>query len=445
MFIFICFLGISFATEDKPCDKILDLGSDSFDEVLASSQVLFVEFYAKWCAHCRKFAPRYEVVSTILDEHNNIKLAKVNIDDHPDLAERFNVDSYPTFKLFTKGQIIDYTSDRDEVNMANWIIKYSHPIIQEIHSTEELEGLKQLHQVCFIMMGSKSSPQYLLFEASAQKSLSHCFGLIQDSNIFNYQTKSEACILVFKQNDDKFQINVRFDFLDEYFESHLVPWVLPLSDTSIKEIFIKGKTGLIVFTQDSQIIKLLTDLTFETYNFFQLTFADSKQALHQVLVKELGVDKFEMPFALIVDKQMRKYKMDKEVNFENLKEFCSQYLAGELKEFLRSEEEVRKEGSLFRFVGNEFLNEVRKEKTLVAFLIPNCGYCRILVPELEILAERNEGLRVGFVDWAANDVRGVQVTEFPALAVFSGQEENALFYDGEMRAEDIAKFYGFKY
>ena len=438
-------MGISFASDDKPCDQILELGSESFDEVLGSSQVLFVEFYAKWCAHCRKFNPRYEVVSAFLKDYEYIKLAKVNIDDHPDLAERFSVDSYPTFKLFTKGQIIDYTSDRDEENMAKWIIKYSNPIIHDINSTEELDNLKQLHQACFIMMGSKSSPQYLLFEASAKKSLNRCFGLIQDSNVFNYQTKSEACILVFKQNDEKFQINIRFDSLDEYFESHLVPWVLPLSDASIKEIFLKGKTGLLVFTQDSQIIQLLADLTFETYSFFQLVYADSKQALHQVLVKELGVDKFEMPFALIVDKQMRKYKLDKEVNLGNLKEFCGQFLAGELKEFLRSEEEIRKEGNLYRFVGNNFLQEVKKVKTLVAFLIPNCGYCRILVPELEILAERNEGLRVGFIDWAANDVRGVQVNEFPALAVYSEQDEQALFYDGEMRAEDIAKFYGFKY
>lgn len=422
------------------CEQIEDLDESNFNEVLATNDSVFVEFYAKWCAHSRKFAPRYGTVYEHLRNHKHIKLARVNVEQNPELAEKYSVSSYPEFKLFRKGEVINYTSDRDETNMANWIIKHSQPYVRYIKSAEELENLKASNWVCFVMMGSEDSEQFSIFLQAAKQSKGTCYGLIQDKGVFNYETKSEACILVFKQDYEKFQVNVRFEGLVEYFNQHQVPWVLPLSDQAIEEVFEKGKTGLFVFSKDGNVKDTLNLLTADTYNFVQLAYGDLTSAQHLVLASELGISGKEMPFALIVDSNMRKFLYEGEISIGTLKQFYHKFKSGEAEVFYKSEELKTDDGELVRFVGNGFADEVAKVRTLVAFVIPNCGYCRILRPELEILA-RESDVRVGYVDLSRNDLPGFAVDMFPTVALFSPDVPSGQFYTGELTAKHIQEYF----
>ncbi len=74
-------------------------------EVLESPQPALVDFWASWCGPCRMIAP---VIKEIADEYSkSARVCKVNIDEQPDLAERFGVMSIPTVILFKNGQIKD--------------------------------------------------------------------------------------------------------------------------------------------------------------------------------------------------------------------------------------------------------------------------------------------------------------------------------------------------
>jgi thioredoxin 1 len=71
-------------------------------EVLASEQPVIVDFWADWCAPCRMVAP---ILDQIAEERaGDIRVAKVNIDEQPDLARRFGVQSIPTIVLFRGGE-----------------------------------------------------------------------------------------------------------------------------------------------------------------------------------------------------------------------------------------------------------------------------------------------------------------------------------------------------
>ena len=75
----------------------------SFDEeVLKSDKPVIVDFWAEWCGPCHAVSP---VLDRIVDERNgDLKLVKVNIDEQPELAQRFGVQSIPTIILFKEGQ-----------------------------------------------------------------------------------------------------------------------------------------------------------------------------------------------------------------------------------------------------------------------------------------------------------------------------------------------------
>ncbi|NBN89548.1 MAG: thioredoxin [Actinobacteria bacterium] len=85
-------------------DGIVTLTSSTFDETVnASDKPILVDFWAEWCGPCKMIAP---ILSEIANEQkDNLVIAKLNVDDHGDIAQRFGVMSIPTLLVFDKGEM----------------------------------------------------------------------------------------------------------------------------------------------------------------------------------------------------------------------------------------------------------------------------------------------------------------------------------------------------
>jgi thioredoxin 1 len=81
---------------------VIAVTNDSFEsEVIRSDKPVLVDFWASWCGPCRMLSP---LVDEIANEHPEIKVCKVNVDEQPQLAQRFRVMSIPMLFLFRDGQ-----------------------------------------------------------------------------------------------------------------------------------------------------------------------------------------------------------------------------------------------------------------------------------------------------------------------------------------------------
>ena len=74
------------------------------EEVLESDKKVLVDFWAPWCGPCRMVSP---IVEEIAEENAAIKVAKINIDEQPQLASQYGVMSIPTLMVFENGDIAD--------------------------------------------------------------------------------------------------------------------------------------------------------------------------------------------------------------------------------------------------------------------------------------------------------------------------------------------------
>ncbi len=86
--------------------NILTATSQNFPaEVLSSTQPVLVDFWAEWCGPCKMLGPVLDELAT--EYAGKARIAKVNIDDHQDLAAQFGIRAIPTLLLFKGGQVVE--------------------------------------------------------------------------------------------------------------------------------------------------------------------------------------------------------------------------------------------------------------------------------------------------------------------------------------------------
>lgn len=97
------------------------VNAGNFDtDVLQANEPVVVDFWAEWCGPCKMIAPALEEISA--DLAGKVKVAKLNIDENPEIAARFGVRSIPTLMIFKNGEVADMkVGAAPKTALASWI------------------------------------------------------------------------------------------------------------------------------------------------------------------------------------------------------------------------------------------------------------------------------------------------------------------------------------
>ena len=82
--------------------SVIKINKNNFDEIRNSEKSVLLDFYADWCGPCRMVSP---IVDEIAEENPQYIVGKVNVDDEPELANKFGIASIPTVILVKDGKV----------------------------------------------------------------------------------------------------------------------------------------------------------------------------------------------------------------------------------------------------------------------------------------------------------------------------------------------------
>ncbi len=83
--------------------SIININKDNFNEMIVENKgTVLIDFWASWCMPCKMFSPVYEMLA---DENAQASFCKINVDDEPELAMKFGIQSIPTVVIIKGGTV----------------------------------------------------------------------------------------------------------------------------------------------------------------------------------------------------------------------------------------------------------------------------------------------------------------------------------------------------
>ena len=84
---------------------VLDMNIDMFKEMINGDKPVLVDFWAPWCVYCRRIAPALDKIAEQFE--GEVVVAKVNVDEQPEIAEEEGIEVLPTLVLYRDGSAIE--------------------------------------------------------------------------------------------------------------------------------------------------------------------------------------------------------------------------------------------------------------------------------------------------------------------------------------------------
>lgn len=96
-----------------------ELDPSKMEDVENSGDIWVIDFWASWCGPCKKLAPIYEETS---EEIEDVNFGKVNMEEHSDLATKYNVQALPTLVIIKEGDIVAKNEGMmNKEDLKSWI------------------------------------------------------------------------------------------------------------------------------------------------------------------------------------------------------------------------------------------------------------------------------------------------------------------------------------
>ncbi|XP_029282012.1 protein disulfide-isomerase A3-like [Cottoperca gobio] len=449
---------------------VLELGDADFDYLATGHETMLVKFYAPWCGHCKKLAPDFEKAATRLK--GSVQLAKVDCTAHSEVCSRFGVSGYPTLKIFRNGRdSAPYDGPRSADGIYHYMKKQTGPDSVHLQTEEDLQTFVSHYDASVVGVFSGADSSHLAeflrgagllreqfrFAHTDDLKLGEKHGVTSESVLLfrppRLANKFEDSVLVFK---DYLTIGSLRRFIGDNIYG-LCPHM-----TADNRDRLRVRDLLTAYydldyhhnTQGSNYWRNRVMKMMSKFSGHGLTFsvANKKDFLSE-LEEDFGLgtsDGGDLPFITIRTKLGHKYTMREEFtrDGQSLERFLTDYFAGRLKRYIKSEPVPERNSAAVKTVVAESFDELVNDPSkdvLIQFYSRSCPHCKKLEPVYRELADTlssDPNVVIAKMNAADNDVPlGYDVQGFPTIYFApAGKKDEPIRYEGGRELRDFLKF-----
>lgn len=302
----------------NPTDSgAVQLNQGNLDTILASNELVFINFYADWCRFSNMLAPIFddaaEKVAAEFKEPGQVVMGKVDCDREGSVATRFHITKYPTLKVIRNGQPTkrEYRGQRSAEAFISFIKKQLADPIKEFTNLKELESIDEKKRTVIGYFPRKDVSEYNNFRRVATNLKEDCQFFVGFGTVVEQMHPPGQPIVVFRpdkarsnEQDETFTGNLSiYDEVNIWVAEKCVPLVREITFENAEELTEEGLPFLILFHKpdDNESVKKFNDVVHrellpEKQNMNFLT-ADGVKFAHPL--HHLGKSQSDLPLIAI--------------------------------------------------------------------------------------------------------------------------------------------------
>ncbi|BAF09007.1 protein disulfide isomerase-like 5-3 precursor [Oryza sativa Japonica Group] len=240
--------------------RVLELDDGNFDAAVRAAGLLFVDFYAPWCGHCKRLAPQLDEAAPVLAGLSTpIVVAKVNADKYKKLGSKYGVDGFPTLMLFDHGTPTEYTGSRKADLLVENLKKLVAPDVSVLESDSAIKSFVEDAGMGFPLFLGFGVDESLIVEYGAKYKNRAWFSVAKDFSedmmVFYDFDKVPALVSVNPKYREQSIFYGPFDdgaFLEDFIRNSLLPLVVPMNRETVKMLNDDGRKVVLMILQDDE-------------------------------------------------------------------------------------------------------------------------------------------------------------------------------------------------
>jgi len=444
------------AKKDKD-SKVVVLTEKNFDEFIAQEKLAMIEFYAPWCGHCKALAPEYDTAAEQLEGKDAGKLAKVDCTVEKEVCNKFEVQGFPTIKIFRNdgSNPTDYDGPRKADGIVKFMQKQNSPAVTKLADASGVADFASGESTKIVLFADADDVATYTKVAQALRNEFSFAQVKGDATDAAHRGSSKPYVVMYRDFDEGPVTNTA----DVNDDAALTKWIRAQSFPLIGEIgpenyakyLERGFNFVWIFVDynSDEQKQLLTDITpVARDNRDKLSFVKLDGVKWEEHAKSFGLSG-NTPGIVLENREKRKnfvFPEDRTATEASFREFIDGVLSGKIQPNVKSEPiPESNDGPVKVVVGHTFNDIVmdNSKDVLVEFYAPWCGHCKSLAPkydELGKLFKDDSTVVIAKIDSTAND-SPAEIQGFPTIILYpAGDKENPINFEGDRTAKAMKKF-----